>query len=177
MYFILWDSINRHEFYGPKLLVWNLSTTSIYLEIAICDEVHESLSDNYCNKITHHPKPVNLFRITLNCFTSSRTICHQISVFLAPVFPTLELTRLRIEDGWEILAGDGQDLCSSITMLLPCGGVYLQAGVVAIKMRQVPTTSFCSSTMAEQEVELVPSRQFWKQKRVIRKPKNENNFK
>merc|ERR1719474_222571 len=161
MYFILWDSIeinDRPVFYGPKLLIC-LSTTSIYLEIAICDEVHESLSDNYCKKITLHPKPVNLFRITLNCFTSSRTICHQISVFLAPVFPTLELTRLSIEDGWEICAGDGQDLCSSITMLLPCGGVYLQAGVVAIKMRQVPTTSFCSSTMAEQEVELVPSRQ------------------
>ena len=162
---------DHYEFYSLTLLIWNSSTTSVYLETAICDEVHESLSDNYCKKITLHPRPVNLFRITVNCFTSSRTICHQISVFLAPVFPTLELTRLRIEDGWEIWAGDGQDLCSSITMLLPCGGVYLQAGVVAIKMRQVPTTSFCSSTMAEQWVELVPSRQFWKQKRVIHKTK------
>ena len=157
---------DHHEFYSLKFK----HNLSIFRDSDM-RWGHESLRDNYCKKITLHPKPVNLFRITLNCFTSSRTICHQISVFLAPVFPTLELTRLRIEDGWEIWAGDGQDLCSSITMLLPCGGVYLQAGVVAIKMRQVPTTSFCSSTMAEQEVELVPSRQFWKQKRVIHKTK------
>ena len=64
---------------------------------------------------------------------------------------TLALTgRLRSDDSFEIGADAGQDLCSGITTLGPSGGEYLQAGVDPIRSRQVPTTVWCSSTMAEQ---------------------------
>ena len=43
---------------------------------------------------------------------------------------------LSAEDSFEI----GQDLCSSMTTLAPLEGVCLQAGVVPIRRRQVPTT-------------------------------------
>ena len=53
------------------------------------------------------------------------------------------------EDSFDIGAGPGQDLCSGITTLAPVEGVCLQAGVVPIRSRQVPTTVWCSSTIAE----------------------------
>ena len=111
-----------------------------------------------------HPKPVNVFSITVTCLINWRTICQKTSNFPEDpaVLATLKLTgRLRAEDSFEIGAGAGQDLCSGITTLGPSGGEYLQAGVDPIKRRQVPTTVWCSSTMAEQGDELVLPKHFW----------------
>ena len=73
---------------------------------------------------------------------------------------TLTLAGLSAEDSFEIGAGPGQDLCSGITTLAPLEGVCLQAGVVPIRRRQVPTTVRCSSTIAEQGEKLVSPKHF-----------------
>ena len=58
------------------------------------------------------------------------------------VLATLTLAGLRAEDSLEIgfVGAAGQDLCSGMTTLAPLEGVCLQAGVVPIRRRQVPTT-------------------------------------
>ena len=119
-------------------------------------EVHESL--------VVHPKPVNVFIITVICVIKWRTICHQMSTFPAPaVLATLALAGLRTG------TGAGQDLCSGMTTLGPSGGEYLQAGVVPMRRRQLPTTAWCSSTIAEQGEELTSPTHFWNWPRVTLK--------
>ena len=60
----------------------------------------------------------------------------------------------------EIGAEPGQDLCFGITTLAPLEEVCLQVGVVPIRRMQLPTTVWCSSTIAEQGDELVSPKHF-----------------
>jgi len=105
-------------------------------------EVHESLFVRVFFGI-FHPKPVKFLSITVICLINRRTICHQMSTLSDPaVLATLTLAGLRAEDSLEIgfVGAAGQDLCSGMTTLAPLEGVCLQAGVVPIRRRQVPTT-------------------------------------